>query len=121
MTQSNVISPNAKKHLPIAGPDGLDIDAELRAFEEDERARLGLEEREQWLEDMAALTLPKAERPKITMLINGLTLAHDYLVSAGLSYCGYDVVPLDAPDYDSLRVGKEFGNRAQCNPTYFTV
>ena len=25
------------------------------------------------------------------------------------------------PDNDALRVGKEFGNRGQCNPTYFTV
>ena len=29
--------------------------------------------------------------------------------------------PLDVPDTESLRYGKEFGNRAQCNPTYFTV
>ena len=25
------------------------------------------------------------------------------------------------PDTDALRFGKEFGNRGQCNPTYFTV
>ena len=25
------------------------------------------------------------------------------------------------PDNDALRYGKEFGNRGQCNPTYFTV
>ena len=28
---------------------------------------------------------------------------------------------LPVPDNDSLRFGKEFGNRGQCNPTYFTV
>lgn len=70
---------------------------------------------------MANLTFTKSERSKITMLIGGLTVAHDYIVSGGLKNCGYEVVALDAPDYDSLRVGKEFGNRAQCNPTYFTV
>jgi len=127
MSHASPAAHTIKKSLPIAGqarpaPAGdLDIDAELAAFESAERARLGLEDREQWVEEMANLTFTKSERSKITMLIGGLTLAHDYLVSGGLKSCGYDVVALDAPDYDSLRVGKEFGNRAQCNPTYFTV
>ncbi|MDH5681817.1 MAG: 2-hydroxyglutaryl-CoA dehydratase, partial [Spirochaetota bacterium] len=34
---------------------------------------------------------------------------------------GYKVQNLDCPDNDSLRFGKEFGNRGQCNPTYYTV
>ncbi len=132
MTQSTVIESNSvsanslKKSLPIAGQapidaGSLDIDAELEAFEAKERARLGLEEPDQWIEDMADLTFTKAEKGEITMLIGGLTLAHDYIVSGGLRNSGYNVIALDAPDYDSLRVGKEFGNRAQCNPTYFTV
>lgn len=131
MTQTVSVSPSAtKKSLPIVGQkpapaslaDGtLDIDAEIAAFERAERARLGLEETDHWVETMADLSFTKAERSKITMLIGGLTVAHDYIVSGGLKNCGYEVVALDAPDYDSLRVGKEFGNRAQCNPTYFTV
>jgi len=126
MTQTSPVTTTTKKSLPIVGQAaaqaaGLDIDAELKAFEAEERARLGLDPTEQWVEEMANLTFTKSERSKITMLIGGLTLAHDYLVSGGLKSCGYDVVALDAPDYDSLRVGKEFGNRAQCNPTYFTV
>lgn len=123
MTQTS-IDLGSKKSLPVLGQPNLadtDIDAELRAFEEAERARLGLPHRDQWIEDMADLTFTKSERSKITMLIGGLTVAHDYIVSGGLKNCGYEVVALDAPDYDSLRVGKEFGNRAQCNPTYFTV
>jgi predicted nucleotide-binding protein (sugar kinase/HSP70/actin superfamily) len=28
---------------------------------------------------------------------------------------------MDVPDNEALRVGKEVGNRGQCNPTYFTV
>lgn len=110
-----------KRSLPIAGQAPIDIDAELRAFEEAERARLGLEATEQWLEEMVDLTFTKSERPNITILVGGLTVAHDYIVSGGLRNAGYNVIPLDAPDYESLRVGKEFGNRAQCNPTYFTV
>lgn len=122
MTQISSLDGPSKKSLPIAGQQPIDdIDAELRAFETEERKRLGLEETEQWIEDMADLTFTKSERSKITMLIGGLTVAHDYIVSGGLKHCGYEVVALDAPDYDSLRVGKEFGNRAQCNPTYFTV
>ncbi len=128
MTQSTIVDLNAKKSLPVIGqaPSGqtmadLDIDAELEAFEKAERERLGIPHPDQWIEDMADLTFTKSERSKITMLIGGLTVAHDYIVSGGLKNCGYEVVALDAPDYDSLRVGKEFGNRAQCNPTYFTV
>ena len=34
---------------------------------------------------------------------------------------GYKVEVLDVPDNDALQLGKEFGNRGQCNPTYFTV
>ena len=29
--------------------------------------------------------------------------------------------PSTCPDNEALRYGKEFGNRGQCNPTYFTV
>ena len=28
---------------------------------------------------------------------------------------------LEVPNNDALRYGKEFGNRGQCNPTYYTV
>jgi predicted nucleotide-binding protein (sugar kinase/HSP70/actin superfamily) len=110
-----------KRSLPVVPQAELDIDAELAAFEAEERQRLGLEPEKHWVESMANLTFTKSERSQITMLIGGLTVAHDYIVSGGLKNAGYEVVALDAPDYDALRVGKEFGNRGQCNPTYFTV
>jgi predicted nucleotide-binding protein (sugar kinase/HSP70/actin superfamily) len=109
-----------KKSLPIAGQT-LDIDAELKKFEDEERARLGIAVEQQWVEDMANLMFTKSEKGKITLLIGGLTMAHDYLVSGAFSSLGYNTIPLDAPNYDALRVGKEFGNKSQCNPTYFTV
>ena len=124
MTQQMIPGPMpTKKSLPIAGQKTaeLDVDAELAAFEAEERARLGLQEEKQWLEQMANLHFTKSEKGKITLLIGGLTMAHDYLISGAFRSLGYNVVPLDAPDYDALRVGKEFGNRGQCNPTYFTV
>jgi predicted nucleotide-binding protein (sugar kinase/HSP70/actin superfamily) len=99
----------------------LDIDAELKKFEDAEREKLGLEIEKRWLEDMANLQFTKSEKAGITLLIGGLTMAHDYLVSGAFTSLGYNTVPLDAPNYDALRAGKEFGNRGQCNPTYFTV
>ena len=40
---------------------------------------------------------------------------------AALKGLGYNVLTLECPTNDALRFGKEFGNRGQCNPTYFTV
>ena len=34
---------------------------------------------------------------------------------------GYNTRSMECADIESLRFGKEFGNKAQCNPTYFTV
>ena len=109
---------NAKKRLNVVE----DIDAELKKFEEEERARLGLDkDTEHWVEEMANLTFTKAEKSKITMLVGGLTMAHDYFVEAGIRGSGYNVQMLECPTNEGLRYGKEFGNRGQCNPTYFTV
>jgi len=113
----NVGSMKDKKALPV-----VDVEAELRAFEEEERKRLGLDGKtDQWIEDMANLTFTKKERSKITMLVSGLTMAHDYFVEGGLKGVGYNVQALECPDVAALQFGKEFGNRGQCNPTYFTV
>src|SRR3954464_6060189 len=120
MTQQVNFDAPVKKKLPIAG-QALDIDAELKKFEDEERKRLGIAVEQQWVEDMANLMFTKSEKGKITLLIGGLTMAHDYLVSGAFSALGYNTIPLDAPNYDALRVGKEFGNKSQCNPTYFTV
>ena len=106
-----------KKSLPL-----IDMDAELKRFEEEERKRLGLDTKtEHWIEDMAGLTFTKKEKAKITMLVGGLTMAHDFFVEAGLRGAGYNVQMLECPTNEGLQVGKEFGNRGQCNPTYFTV
>ncbi|MBS2018551.1 MAG: 2-hydroxyglutaryl-CoA dehydratase [Deltaproteobacteria bacterium] len=106
-----------KKKLPL-----LDLDAELKKFEEAEKARLGLDGKtEQWVEDMVNLSFTKSQRSNVTLLIGGLTLAHDYLIEGGLSGIGYNVQMLNVPDNDAFQAGKEFGNRGQCNPTYYTV
>ena len=100
----------------------IDIDKELAAFEAEERARLGLDqEREQWTDEMVNAFFSAKERPTTTILNGGLTLAHDEFVASALEGIGYKTRPMEVADVESLRFGKEFGNKAQCNPTYFTV
>ncbi len=63
----------------------------------------------------------KAERPYTTILFGGLTYTHDYLLEGALKGLGYLAKHLPVPDNESLFAGKEYGNRGQCNPTYYTV
>ena len=85
---------NAKKRLHVV--DALDVDAELAKFEAEERKRLGLDDTtEHWVEKMADLSFTKKEKANITMLVGGLTMAHDYFVEAGIRGNGYNVEMLD--------------------------
>ena len=106
-----------KRALPI-----VDMEAEIKAFEEAERKRLGLDAKtDQWIEEMANLTFTKTEKAHIHILVSGLTIAHDHFIEAALRGIGYNVQAIECPDNAALQYGKEFGNRGQCNPTYFTV
>src|SRR5688572_29184979 len=102
--------------------DYEDIERELRVFEMEERRRLGLEEDTpaHW-HDPNPQAFSRDQRESTTILLGGLTLAHDALLTAALGGLGYKLTALDCPDVEALRFGKEFGNRGQCNPTYFTV
>ena len=111
---------SGKRKLRIAD-QGIDIDAELKKFEQEEKKRLGLAEPEQWIEDMVGLGFTTSQKSKITLLIGGLTIAHDFLIEGALKGIDYNVQMLDAPTTAAFQAGKEFGNRGQCNPTYFTV
>ena len=62
-----------------------------------------------------------APKEETVFLSGGLTLAHGELVQAALRGMGYRFISLDEPDFESFRLGKIYGNKAQCNPTYFTV
>jgi len=106
--------------MTVLGYD--EIETALRAFEAEERKRLGLadEKVEHW-RDPNPQKFTRAERETTTILLGGLTHAHDVFVSGALEGLGYHIQPLECPDLDALRFGKEFGNRGQCNPTYFTV
>lgn len=106
-------------HNPSPSDDARQI---LAGFELEEKKRLGLGPRlNPWRETMANLRFVRSERANVTILLGGLTLAHDRLVEGAFRGLGYNIKALDCADQDALRVGKEFGNRGQCNPTYFTV
>ncbi len=105
--------------------DALSIDAieaELKQFEIEERKRLGLpvENAKQWFDEVPR-TFTRDQREHTTILVSGLTMAHDLFIQAALRGIGYKVLAMDVPDNDALQYGREYGNRGQCNPTYFTV
>lgn len=102
--------------------DPLSIEEKLLLFQKEQEKTLGLEQasRNQWFDPVPRQFLAK-DKSSATILFGGLTMAHDYLIEGALQGQGYRVQHLDCPDNESLRYGKEFGNRGQCNPTYFTV
>jgi predicted nucleotide-binding protein (sugar kinase/HSP70/actin superfamily) len=98
------------------------IEEHLAAFEKAERDRLGIRnKREQWVDSMVDPQFKKSARATTTLLISGLTKAQDFLVEGALRGVGYNVENIGCPDTDGFQTGKEYGNRGQCNPTYFTV
>ncbi len=108
------------KTLPLYQDNA--IDQHLEAYEAAERERLGLRQaRKQWTDSMIDPQFKKSERPHVTLLISGLTKAQDFLVEGALRGVGYNVENIGCPDTDGFQTGKEYGNRGQCNPTYFTV
>jgi predicted nucleotide-binding protein (sugar kinase/HSP70/actin superfamily) len=132
MTMDHAFDSTPKKRtLPIFGTPpkvsdlvdaDVDVEAELLAFEQSEKERLGIKaERRQWVDGMLKPDMKKSERAHVTLLISGLTAAQDFLVEGALRGLGYKVKYFGMSDNAGLQAGKEFGNRGQCNPTYFTV
>lgn len=71
--------------------------------------------------EVESIGFTEDQRVHTTIWISGLTLNHDVIIAAALRGIGYQVKNLDIADNGSLRIGKEFGNHGQCNPTYYTV
>ncbi|MHC4840104.1 MAG: 2-hydroxyglutaryl-CoA dehydratase [Planctomycetota bacterium] len=95
---------------------------EMKAYEAELRKEMGLENDEigHFVKPHEAKFL-KQSRETTTILFGGLTAAHDYLIEQALRGLGYKVKALDCPENEALTLGKEYGNRGQCNPTYYTV
>lgn len=97
------------------------FEEEINKYQADQEAKLGLgQSSAQWFDPVPRQFFAK-DKESTTILFGGLTMAHDYLMEGALKGLGYTVKHMDCPDTESLRFGKEFGNRGQCNPTYFTV
>ena len=134
MTQATQVSPPARKSLPLVGAlplqpqaDGRllsdeEIERNLKMYAHAERERMGMrQQRQHWVDSMIDANFTKQERAHITILNCGLTNAQDFLVEGALRGVGYNMKCIGTPDSASMQIGKEYGNRGQCNPTYFTV
>jgi len=99
-----------------------EIEAKAREYEEALRAEMGLEsETASHFARPPERPFTRDQRDSTTILFGGLSVAHEQLVTEAMRGMGYLVRPLPTPDNDSLRLGKELGNRGQCNPSYYTV
>jgi predicted nucleotide-binding protein (sugar kinase/HSP70/actin superfamily) len=97
-------------------------EAELKAYEAELRKELGLEDEDvQQFARAEEGAFLRQSREGTTILFGGLTLAHEQLLEYAIRGMGYKVEAMDCPDNAALTLGKEFGNRGQCNPTYYTV
>jgi len=54
-------------------------------------------------------------------ITGGLTTIQDKLIQEALNSLGTKFITLESPTFESFQLGKVYGNKAQCNPTYFTV
>lgn len=98
------------------------FDEEVKQFEAELRQKYGLDKKEvKHFKRPHELPFTKSQRPHTTIWISGLTVAHEHMIRGAWAAQGYKVESLDVPDNEALNFGKEYGNRGQCNPTYYTV
>ncbi len=114
--------------LPVLSTDSnqarLDeIERELAALDVEQAQVLSVDPRgkNHWVDRMTNPVVKKRERNSIEILNTGLTPAQDFFVEGALSGLGYNMRWIGTANQTALQVGKEFGNRGQCNPTHFTV
>ena len=99
-----------------------DLEKKLAEFEAAQRAKLGIpaDNKDQWF-DANPQTFTRAQRETTTILHGGLTYAQDIFAQSAMNGLGYHFEAMEVPTNDALQYGREYGNRGQCNPTYFTV
>ena len=76
------------------------------------------QEATQWYEGQYAIDYYPPDESIV--LFGGLTPLKDHLLWAAVQTFKGRYVVLPTPDNESFRLGKAYGNRGQCNPTYFT-
>lgn len=55
------------------------------------------------------------------IIFGGLTYAHEKLIEGFFKHLGFEVERLPEPDNESLKLGKIYCNKGQCNPVYYTA
>ncbi len=63
----------------------------------------------------------RQDREATTIWLSGMTRRHDEFLCAAGRGLGYRMLPMPIPDNEALKIGKEYCNRGQCNPTYYTA
>ncbi len=98
------------------------VDEQVLTFANEEFQRQGVDDaqKKHW-RDLNPTGFRASQRKETTILHAGLTVAHDLFIQSAFRGMGYKVEAMDVPDNEALQFGREFGNRGQCNPTYFTV
>jgi len=98
------------------------VEQQLETFTHNEAERLAIPTTKttHW-RDANPTRFTAQQREHTTILFAGLTMAQDLFIQAAFRGLGYQVEAMDVPDSQALQYGREFGNRGQCNPTYFTV
>ncbi|MGB1091303.1 MAG: hypothetical protein ACPGYX_04205, partial [Oceanobacter sp.] len=98
------------------------VDEQVADFSQSQQRELGLKDAstEHWY-DANPSEFTADQRANTTILHAGLTMAHDFFIQAAMRAVGYKTITIGTPDNEGLQLGREFGNRGQCNPTYYTV
>jgi predicted nucleotide-binding protein (sugar kinase/HSP70/actin superfamily) len=113
-------------HLPVVDSKASaldDLDRELAALDRAQAELFSVDPKSKahWVDRMTTPVVKKRERDAIEIMNTGLTPAQDYFVEGALAGLGYRMRWIGTANQKALQVGKEFGNRGQCNPTHFTV
>ena len=74
----------------------------------------------QW-RDIPKKKIQYAPKSETIMVSGGLTILQDQLLKSSLQSLVENYISLPNPNFESFQTGKAYGNRGQCNPTYFTV
>ncbi len=98
------------------------LEARVEAYRRTLRQEIGLEQHEvRHFKRPYERPFPLVEQATTTIVYCGLTTTHEEITLGVLERLGYRAQRLPIPDHQALAIGKEFCNRAQCNPTYYTV
>jgi predicted nucleotide-binding protein (sugar kinase/HSP70/actin superfamily) len=102
--------------------DVQEIEVKTKKYAEQLRKEMGMEKKDRsHFEKPFERPWTKDQKDSTTVLFGGLTLAHEDLITDAMKGLGYNIRSIPCPDNEALAVGKEYGNRGQCNPTYYTV